>query len=232
MKNIKIIFTPTVNIDKSLYPEPASKNLPDWYKKTPSYINGEKKFKVIEGFGNQTIKKCLPFFDAMTAGYLIKSHVDIFIENRDGEKAFYWPNYHEVISFHANSQSPNFPDNYTNPFPKWNIPWSIKTDTGYSCLFINPMNNSNKYFEIFSGIVDTDQYINEINLPFILNENFEGIIPAGTPIAQVIPFKRNSFKMEIGNQKNFEESLFFKNTYLNKWVNNYKNKFWDKKIYK
>jgi hypothetical protein len=31
------------------------------------------------------------------------------------------------------------------------------------------------------------------------------MIPAGTPIAQIIPFKRDKWKMNLGNEKNIKE---------------------------
>ena len=46
-------------------------------------------------------------------------------------------------------------------------------------------------FTIMDGIVDTDSYNALVNFPFFLNDwSYEGLIPAGTPMAQVIPFKR------------------------------------------
>jgi hypothetical protein len=56
------------------------------------------------------------------------------------------------------------------------------------------------------GVVDTDTYNAPVNFPFVLkNVNFEGLIPAGTPIAQVIPFKREEWKMQIGTEKDLEK---------------------------
>ena len=56
------------------------------------------------------------------------------------------------------------------------------------------------------GIVDTDKYVAPVNFPFVINDpKFEGLISKGTPIAQIIPFKRNSWKMKIGNKNNIKE---------------------------
>lgn len=232
MKKQKIIFTASIDIDKNFYPEPAINNIPDWYKKINSYI-GSKTFKVDGHSGNQTIKKCMPVFDAITAGYIIKSYTDIYVEKNDENGSYYsWPLY-EPILFHPIEQAKIHPNANGMDYPKWSNPWSIKTPKGYSTLFTNPMHNPNGIFTIMPGIVDTDSYINPVNFPFTLNDpNFEGIIPAGTAIAQVIPFKRDYFKMKIGNKKHQEGTEFFKNTYSIKWVNNYKTRFWNKKQYK
>ncbi len=228
----KIIFTPTLPIEDAYYPAPAYKSIPDWYKKTDSFI-GSKKFRATEGSGNQTIKKCIPVFDSMCMGYIIKTYTDIYVTLTEDNISFYnWPMY-EPISFHPTEQAKNHPIMNGRPFPKWINPWSIKTPKGYSCLFLPPMHNPNGIFTIMPAVVDTDSYINPVNFPFTLDDpNFEGMIPAGTPICQVIPFKRNNFFMEISTAKEDLLSVErFKMTFNNKWVNNYKSKFWNKKQY-
>lgn len=229
----KIIFTPIFDIDEEFYPIPSSKNLPTWYKKTNSFFNS-KKFEIVDGVQNTTIKKCMPVFDSMTAGYIIKTWVDVYVKKtEDGFPHYSWPGY-DALSFHAISQAPNHPSNNSFPFPKWNSPWSIKTSRGYSCLFIPPMHNPNGIFTIMPGMVDTDLYINPVNFPFTLDDpNFQGMIPAGTPICQVIPFKRDSFKMNISEkEKDIRTVQKFSNIFVSRWKDNYKNKFWNKKEFK
>lgn len=227
-----IIFTPTVPVEDIFYPEPASKHVPEWYKKMDSFI-GSKTFKPSGGGGNQTVKKCMPVFDAISAGYIIKTYVDVYVTLTEDDVSYYnWPSY-EPISFHPIEQAPIHPGMNNRPYPKWNSPWSIQTPRGYSSLFIPPMHNPNGIFTILPGIVDTDSYINPVNFPFTLDDpNFEGIIPAGTPICQVVPFKRDSFSMKIGDKKDIEKIDKFSFIFRNKFVNNYKSKFWNKKEYK
>lgn len=229
---IKITFTPAFEVEDTFYPQPALNNIPDWYKKTPSYLDS-KNFSIRNNQGNQTVKKCIPVFDAMTAGYIIKTYVDVFVTKlEDGLSYYNWPNY-DPIKFHENKQANFHPLENRMPYPKWINPWSIKTDPGYSCLFIPPMHNSNKIFTILPGIVDTDIYNNEVHFPFVLNDpNFEGMIPAGTPMVQVIPFKRDSYKMKIGNEKEIKRIAKIRKIYNNRWVNNYRNRFWHKKEYR
>ena len=228
----EIIFTPIVPVEDIYYPEPASKNIPEWYKKTESFINS-KIFRAEDGGGNQSIKKCIPVFDAISAGYIIKTYVDVYVTlTEDNISYFNWPMY-DPISFHPIQQAPIHPGMNNRPFPKWNNPWSIKTSSGYSCLFIDPMHNPNGIFTMMPGVVDTDSYINSVNFPFTLNDpNFEGMIPAGTPICQVIPFKRDSFNMRIGGDKEIKDIDKFNFIFRNRWVNNYKSKFWNKKSYR
>ena len=73
----------------------------------------------------------------------------------------------------------------------------IKTPPGYSVLFTHPMNWHYLPFYSLSGVVDTDTYTMPVLFPFMMKNNFEGIIPKGTPVIQIIPFKRDDWKSNI-----------------------------------
>lgn len=201
-------------IYKEFYPKPASKYIPDWYKNTPSYINNEKK--IINGQSPSTIKRCMPIFDAINFGYIIPIHVDISITHANeyvqngtnvqvNKKIQYDIPSVSLIDFHPINQASLYPkSNQQSMIPKFMNPWIIKTPPGYSTFFTSPIHGESP-FKIFEGIVDTDIYTEPINFPFLLNDdNFEGVISAGTPIVQAIPFKRDSWEMEIGHNKDLK----------------------------
>ncbi len=230
-----IKFTPSIHLPEYLYPQPASKMLPDWYKKTDSYWTKEKK-PTMDNTLPQTIKKCLPVFDAITSGYIIKTVADVFITKRPEETFYSWTgnfeNGESPIEFHNLRQAPFHPYNNGENFPKWNNPWAIKTPPGYSCLFITPLHRDLP-FKILPGVVDTDGFIHNVHFPFVLNDlNFEGLIPIGTPMAQVIPFKRDSWKMSIGNEKDKEERQKYFNIMFRKMYDRYKTMGWNKKEFR
>ena len=219
-----------LNVNEMYYPKPAETILPEWYKKTNSYI-GEKKKPSGTGTTTATIKRCIPVFDAISAGYIIKSPADLYVSQKDGELWFELASM-DLISFHPITQAEFHPLKNEYEYPKWNNPWGIKTAPGYSCLFVQPFHRESK-FTIFPGIVDTDTYSAQVNFPFVMNDNqWEGLIPAGTPIAQVIPFKRDSFKMELGNQINIQESKSITSKLRTRFFDSYKNQFWQRKEYK
>jgi hypothetical protein len=225
----EIVFTDTIGIPEIYYPKPANKQIPNWYKDIISYVGNEKK---PDGMGKptQTIKKCMPIFDMLSSGYLIFSYTDIYVSIRDGEPWYEWPSFHP-IEMHSNQQAYNHPSANQFGFPKWINPWSIQTPKGYSTLFIQPTHRES-VFTIMPGVVDTDNYTPAVNFPFTINDlNFEGLIPAGTPIAQAIPFKRDSWKMVFGDQKILETQN--KNIILNstKFFDSYKTLFRQNKEY-
>lgn len=233
----EIIFTKTLNIPDLYPPTPASKNMPEWYKNLDSY-GGFGKILDETNLPRTTAKKCMPLFDSMSAGYLIYSHADIFVSQRvekNGELAPYYSwRQGPGVSFHEARQVLDYPNNVDNKFdyPKFINPWSIKTKKGYSCLFINPLHRDS-VFTILPGMVDTDKYTAPVNLPFMLNDiKYEGLIPAGTPIAQIIPFKRDNWKMSFGKNKEVLESENVQKIIDSQYFDVYKRFFRSLKQYK
>jgi hypothetical protein len=106
----------------------------------------------------------------------------------------------------------------------------MKTPKGYSTFFVHPVNRLDLPFHSFSGLVDTDKFPVEVNFPFLIKKDFVGIIPAGTPIAQAIPVKRESWTSEIDPSSSYELPAFV-HTMHNPPFNFYKKHFWTRKKY-
>jgi hypothetical protein len=82
---------------------------------------------------------------------------------------------------------------------KLNSPWVIETKRGWSVQFKNPANNWKNDIHFIEGVVDTDEYHQPINFPFVWTGSDVGewVIPKGEPILQIIPFKRQKIKLLI-----------------------------------
>lgn len=226
-------------IDQKYHPVPAAKRIPEWYKKTRSYRNDEKYVNPAlnpQDSTNSSVKKCVPVFDALTAGYLIINPVDIIVrwDKESNSSYFQWSD-SPGVGFQAHWQADNYPTNrkHKNDFPKFGNTWSIKTPFGYSVYITSPIHHDLP-FKTLEGVVDTDTYVNPILFPFVLKEEkWEGVISAGTPIAQVIPFKRQSWVHEIVTGEKAREQ-YLKNEKLlhSMMVDAYKNLFWRRKQYR
>ena len=113
---------------------------------------------------------------------------------------------------------------------KLNSPWVIKVPKGYSVYFKNPANHHANNINIFEGLVDHDKYPLNVNFPFMWTGGERGVflIKKGTPLAQIIPIKRETFKEKfdvISNKK--IESL---ETYLRSFLHDaYKKVWWHKR---
>jgi len=217
-KKIKFISEkPEYNIE---HPVPASRLVPEWYRKMP----GEKD-------RIETVKKCIPFLDALTSGYAITLPVDVYYN--DEAKKFMYNSPFKIESDHVPSQTEDveIDDSYDTIPHKWLNNWKIETPKGYSCLFIHPLDRMDLPFYSFSGIVDTDRHPVIINFPFVIKKGFNGVIPKGTPIIQIIPFKRESWESKVIDDIEYNEPVDqFK--IMNPPFNTYKRNWWTKKSFK
>jgi hypothetical protein len=83
-------------------------------------------------------------------------------------------------------------------------------------------------FQTLSAIVDTDKHDVPTHFPFFMKHGFEGKIPVGTPIVQIIPFKRQEWK-SVTDDYDKDSAAMFKETILVE--DNYKKNTWEKKSY-
>jgi hypothetical protein len=225
-------------------PKPASFFIPKEYKEMKAYATDTKKYP--------TIKKCIPFLDSYTTGYIIPLPVDIeyrisSISPKTGETQeaeFGLPrgipdavvnffNITEHLDYQAsvNLRSPN---RTIDKVFKFNNPWKIKTPPGYSSIISTPLNH-NLPFDLISAIVDTDNYDFNIKFPFYwtADPNKSFLIKKGTPWVSVIPFKRDSWQSQISYEsveENENVNKYLK--FFSNMANNYKNKSWIKKSFK
>jgi hypothetical protein len=225
-----ITFTNVTGMDYLEIPKPASLYIPDWYKNMESYMNGTK-VPDNTGTTQATIKKCIPVFDAITSGYIIVTIHDMYVDIVDGkQKVISAPI--SPLESHPIEQAPTHPMKKDIPYLKWINPWAIKTEPGYSILFTQPFHRESP-ISILPGVVDTDTYIAPVNFPFVINDSsFTGLIPSGTPIVQIIPFKREKWKSLKGKQKELVKIKNNTNFLNSKFVNRYKTMFWSRKEYK
>lgn len=209
----EIVFTDvTSQVPEAFYPTPSKIAMPEWIKKLQPYYEWQGKEE-------QTAKRCLPLLDAVMLGYTIYTTADIRVTATEFDPYFEWS--HGLgIKFHAGNQTQTHAKTSFQT-PKWMNPWAIKTPPGYSSLFVSPLNHDSLIFQSFSGVVETDTYEAQVHMPFLLsNPKFTGVIEAGTPIAQVFPFARESWKMkvELGMTKEINQTQQliaskFKNAY-------------------
>lgn len=181
-------------------PVPAVQGLPGWFKNMPV-----RAFSALAQADLFTVKKCPPFIDAMTYGFLVPLATDIRVE--DGE--FSWEHEiprgsmpgaaHSPLDFHDNAQvtgSPFFEDDRI--LIKFNTFWTIELPPGYSLLVSHPFNRADLPFVTLTGLIDADRYHdNFLNFPARWRDpDFSGVLAKGTPVAQCIPIKREDWALQ------------------------------------
>jgi len=182
-------------------PFPAVQGLPGWFKALP-----QKSYNPTAQEESQTVKRCPPFIDAMTYGFLIPLPCDLKVENGEFTWNFDLPVNiantvtRSPISFHDSSQVIGTPYHQDDRFLiKFNNFWTIESPPGYSLLFTHPVNRPELPFTTLTGLVDTDAYRDvQVHFPAQWRDiGFTGVLQKGTPVAQCIPVKRENWAARI-----------------------------------
>lgn len=169
-------------------PVPAKAYIPDWFRKLPAVDEA----RLSAGDGGLTVKRCMPFLDAMTTGWILPlaATVRLAIANGGADVTAGWDFDRTLVSNHGPHQVRGHPL-ASRPPCKFHNYWTIATPPGWSCLFVDPLNRPNDVFAVVAGVVDTDAYASEIHFPFFAT-GADGlhVIEKGSPLVQVIPFRR------------------------------------------
>lgn len=177
------------DLDVIASPIPAKHVMPEWFKRLPAVAR-----EAISPTNNAlTVKRCMPFIDAMSFGWIIPLAATVRLEIKDGGSAIEcgWDFDKEMVSPHSVAQVDGHPRLPAPPM-KFHNYWTIATPPGWSCLFIPPLNRPNPIFEAAAGVVDTDTYHALIHFPFFaLASEGVHVVEKGTPVVQVIPFRRD-----------------------------------------
>lgn len=188
-------------------PEPAIRHIPEWYRSLARFdkSNDDITLGVVNNIGTDgalvSTKMCMPFFDATTAGYHYLLEDDLYVDlDIDGKPTLTWKGEVLLVDTRPIVDLP-IPDNCHPIHYGWRMNWFYETPPGYSVLITHPMNRYDLPFYTQSGIVESDIWGLPVFTAFFLKRNFRGIIPKGTPIFQIVPFKRESWEMEEINSK-------------------------------
>jgi hypothetical protein len=171
-------------------PVPARSVLPAWFRQLPG-IDASQVSATNNGL---TVKRCMPFLDALSVGWIIPlaATVRLEIKNEGREVTSGWEFDREMVSNHAPFQVAGNPFEPRPPM-KFHNYWTVRTAKGWSCLFLPLLNRPSEVVQIFSGVVDTDTYASPVNFPFVATAaDGTYTLNKGTPLVQVIPFQRDS----------------------------------------
>jgi hypothetical protein len=212
-------------------PFPASRGVPQWLKDMP--MDQPRPGPTPDGSAAQpipTVKRCPPFLESMTCGYLIPLPGDVvFTREQNG-----------ILRFQAQGKivDAQLPQEVRGTpmqgqlIVKFVNPWIIKTPPGYSTLFLPPLNKFDTPFQVLSGLVETDTYYRPVHFPTIclMAPGTSITLKRGTPIAQAIPIKREEWQSQAvpwddNARKQIELAMHAERHDF------YKDRFWKKKSY-
>jgi hypothetical protein len=163
-----------------------------WLKQQPAEVTGA------DGKPISTLKRCMPFMDAMTCGYIIPLRTDVRFTMRGGHLHV------EHLGPEQGVMEQPEPALRGTPLSQMLIlkfvnGWIVKTPPGYSTLFLPLLNQFTVPFQILAGLVETDSYYAEVHFPALclMKPDSEYLMEKGTPLVQAIPFKRESWRSEF-----------------------------------
>jgi hypothetical protein len=206
---------------------PSTSKIPQWWKDGDLDIQGEPG-----------MKSCIPFMEVMNSGYTVNAPFDIFIaKSEEGNISIKWnapnddrwPQFIQERPTELGFKIPRPAGHAPNHFV-WASLWGWKTPKGYSTLVTHPFNRFDLPFTSLSGIVDSDDFNGNGNVPFFIKENFQGVIPEGTPLFQLFPYKRDKWKSWVDDSTR-DDIQYKQLNELRQPGMSYKKIFWKKKVY-
>ena len=220
-------------------PVPAANAVPFWWKDADRYIkdpNGEPYINA-SGVGKVlSYKSCPAMLDTFTSGYMLRTPCDLdFYIKRGRTKVRIPVGFEDIVGEREPMEGFQTPPGFDDRHFHWYLNWAPQVPRGYSTLYVQPLNHFDLPYVTVAGIIDSDKVTNSGLLPFFLKTGFEGVVPAGTPIVQIFPFKREDWEMEYKFytpeeifEQTRENSLKFRDP--NGGV--YKRDYWEKRKYK
>lgn len=224
--------------DRLTAPIPAVKNVPEWYRSLAKFdkSNDDITLGVKNNIGADgamvATKMCMPFFDALTGGYHYVLEDDVYVDmDEDGRPILSWNGDVMMIDKRPTIELP-IPDNCHPIHYGWRMNWYYETPPGYSVLITHPMNRYDLPFYTMSGIVESDIWGLPVFTAFFLKRNFIGVIPKGTPIFQIIPFKRESWELQEANtEEDLDKHEFRAENRRSRLYGYYKQTAWRRKFF-
>ena len=191
------------------HPQKSIRAAPQWFKS----LEREMDLPMQDGLPGLTAKACLPMTDAFSLGFMLPLTLDVHLRIPEDRVSIQMGYDQEApfvpIEQHHPGQlgAPNPPFHAAMPL-KFINPWRIKVPEGYSVLIAPPLSRPDLPFTPFSGLVDCDRFDTTINIPFLWNGPVgDFTLPAGLPIAQLIPIRRDTLIKESVARASTPEEL-------------------------
>lgn len=214
-------------------PKPAKNYKPQWLSKMPLVVG---KPNYADGLvTNRTARMCKPFTDSFEMGYIQESWCDIHVAIGPDNSIHYNTSAMPELMSHRQTTASTMqtPAHFYSTEFVWRQPWAVEAPKGYSVLVTHPLNQWQLPFVTMTGVLDSDSFVYEPdknNLPFNIYSWFTGIIPAGTPLFQFIPVKRDNWLRSV-EQHDAKAQAVAVHALRRKFTNQYRLLHWSRKSY-
>ena len=168
---------------------PSSEFVPDKFKNLPTILKKEQYSRD----NIYSIKICPGLQDYIGHGYVIPAwcDMDVKIDSNNHPQV----TYSDPELKHATHYPEQVGDFLDTKFPirtpvKLDNPWFTYTKKDWSIMYLPMHFHENPYFEAIPGVIDHDKGPGRTPLNIMLKTNKDFMIKQGTPLVQMIPYKR------------------------------------------
>jgi hypothetical protein len=238
----KIIFHSNKNYNDregKYAPEPSAKHVPQWWHDSDVYVKDYNGNPVANWNGEgrmPSFKACPALLDTFTTGYMLVTPCDLEFYEKHGRTKVKVPvGFDDFVGERPHMSGFVSPHGYSKDHFHWYANWAPELPEGYSSLYVPPINHFNLPWVTVGGIIDSDKVTSSGLIPFFLKEGFTGVVPAGTPYLQIIPFKREDWESENifhSMQEIMKRTKETADTFRTAEGGVYKKKFWSRRKYK
>lgn len=221
----KILFYSLVEGVNETYPiVPAGKMFPKWWKPAQQQVDPLKALEGVTYMG-----KCRGLIDMWKTGYVVRTwHTTIIEHTPQGQLTYEvnneftaemehlgWDNGFHAFLSKSSKMIPSRPHRHQDVF-KFLSPWRVVPPKGVKLIYIPLQYHENVWFEAATGVVDCE-ISNDLNIQgwVTLPKGQRYVIPAGTPIAQIVPLTDKKLQMETRFANEKEIALERRMTYYN-----------------
>jgi|DEB0MinimDraft_10_1074344.scaffolds.fasta_scaffold26835_5 hypothetical protein len=208
-------------------PQHANRFIPEWFKEMKL---GNEMASFLEEFHDVwtenafTAKKCPAIQDLMTEGIIIPLWGKMYMGHEyDDEgnplQTYYGMTTNKALNYnffgsHFEKQVKGMDvgladlGRMNKSILKLESPYKIIVPEGYNLLYVDPFYHFRKEIRLLEGLVEADKW-GYITFPFSIQQK-EFILEAGTPLIQVIPYKREKEKIDLtirnGTEKEYKDN--------------------------
>jgi len=192
----------------------SSNFMPEWFLKTPRWSEKNEELTERHAAGQtipggrgkegkgQTIKQCPAIPEFMSMGITVPLWCDLKVTIEEGGAAeWHCPNDIFSFGYHDQVQFANYIPHDIKPVfvLKANCPWKIKTPPGILLLQLPMLWHFNPIFTVCAGVI-WSEFHHQINQQLMFHNPGEFLLQQGTPLAQYIPIRKETFNYDIGDQ--------------------------------
>ena len=179
---------------------PAKEFFPEKFNDLPTILE-EGEYQKTNIY---SIKICPGLRDYMGNGFVIPAWCDMHIKIIDGVPEIIYSDFDIKKMYHLADQVGDFLDTkfLVRTPVKLDNPWWTYTKKGWSILWLPMSFHENPYFEAIPGVIDHDKGNGSAPINIMLKTDKDFTIEQGTPIVQMVPFKRQVITARTGTLRN------------------------------